>query len=53
MGIMCNLPSTINMPNDSFPALLIFERCSKNSSVMDVLREFFFFKVVSIIFKTL
>ena len=39
MGIICNLPSTINKPNDSPPALLIFEKCSKSSSFMDVLRE--------------
>ena len=31
--------STINVPTDSFQALLIFEECSKNSPIMDVLRE--------------
>ena len=29
MGIVCNLPSTINIPNDSPPALFIFFKCSK------------------------
>ena len=40
MGLI--LSSTINMPNDSPPALLIFEKCSKNSPVVDVLRQNYF-----------
>ena len=43
---MYNLPSTINRPNGRPPALLIFEKNSKNSHVMDVLRENIFLKLL-------
>ena len=46
MGIMCNLPSTTNMPNGSTPTLLFFEKCFKNSSVLDILRENYFLKLL-------
>ena len=39
MGITCNIPSPINMSNDSPPASLVFDKCSKNSPVIDILRE--------------
>ena len=38
MGIVCNLPSTINMPNDNPPAFLILGKYSKNSP-LDIVRE--------------
>ena len=45
--------STINMPNGSPLALLIFDQCSKNSPFMEVLREIFFLHFPSRTSKTL
>ena len=50
INIMCNLPGAINMPNYDPPVLPIFEECSKNSPVMEILRENYY---TNINFKTL